>query len=226
MQLLKRLISYTPEKFQELLKLIHHRRLIKLGKFVTDEPEFAELGTMVKPGDWVIDIGANIGHYTVKLSDLVGESGRVISFEPVPTTFAHLSANIQYCRFKNISLINAAASDHAGLAGMSIPYFDTGLKNFYRANINDEDTQSDYSILTLAVDSLAITNNITLIKIDAEGHEPAVMRGLMNIVQRDKPILIIETVTSDVRDKLSELGYSETKHKDSPNIVFRVPTQY
>lgn len=47
------------------------------------------------PGDWALDIGANVGHYTKRMSDLAGPEGRVIAFEPVPDTFAVLCANAQ-----------------------------------------------------------------------------------------------------------------------------------
>ena len=212
-----------PSSVQEELKRIYFRRQIKQGRFITPEPEYELLSSLVAKGDWAIDIGANIGHYPLKLSELVGEDGRVIAFEPVMTTFVHLSENMQLSRFDNITLINAAASEKTSLVSMTIPEFTTGLKNYYQANISEDSGRSDTSALTFSIDGLQIEHKISRIKIDAEGHEPSVMRGMLNILERDKPILIIETVTDQMQDKLSELGYEEEHLKNSPNKVFFEP---
>ena len=64
-------------------------------RFVSDEPEFAVLDQYVRPGDWVVDVGVKIGHYTKRLSDLVGLNRRVLAFEAMPVTFSILAANVQ-----------------------------------------------------------------------------------------------------------------------------------
>ncbi len=220
MSLFKRIIALTPDRFQEELKRKYFRRQIRKGKFGTDEPEFTELDKFVNEGDWVIDVGANIGHYTIKLSELVGVRGRVIAFEPIPVTFAHLSENTLHSKFKNITLFNAAVSEKTDLAGMSIPDFSTGLKNYYEASISSASSENDTSVLTLSIDSLEISNKISLIKIDAEGHEPVVFSGAMKLIKRDTPILIVETVTDEMQKQLLSLGYKEEKYKNSPNTVF------
>lgn len=212
----------TPPGFQEELKRFHFRRQIKKGAFITWEPEFKELNKFISEGDWVIDVGANVGHYTYKLSELVGAAGRVIAFEPIPTTFSHLSANMQQSKYQNITLMNAAASEETTSVSMSIPDFSSGLKNYYQASISSVSADSDISVLTFSIDSLKINHKVSLIKIDAEGHEPAVLRGAQKLLERDMPILIVETVTDEIRERLLQLGYKEEKYKNSPNIVFRV----
>ncbi len=221
MKILKHFSAKTPLWFQEELRRLYYRNKIKKGTFISPEPEFDALSKFARKGDWVIDIGANIGHYTIKLSNLVGEKGRVIAFEPIPSTFTRLSENTSYSKYKNITLINTAVSDKAALVGMSIPNFTTGLKNYYQASISSEHKETDTSVLTLSIDELHISNKISLIKIDAEGHEPIVFRGMYNLIERDRPVLIVETVTDEIRDHLIQLGYSEDKYKNSPNIVFK-----
>jgi len=103
------------------------------GHFETDEAEYAKLGQWVEPRDWVLDVGANVGHYSRKLSELVGRNGRVFSFQPVPQTFEILGANMACWPVSNVTLFNVAASDVMGTMGMSIPSFDTGLQNYYMA---------------------------------------------------------------------------------------------
>ena len=86
----------------------------------------------------MLDIGANVGHYTLRMSELVGDSGRVVAFEPVPETFALLAANARGFAIANVSLLNVAASDSAGIAGIRIPQFDDGLTNYYQASLTTD----------------------------------------------------------------------------------------
>jgi FkbM family methyltransferase len=222
LKILKRFLAITPSWFQDELKRHYYRGQIKKGTFKSPEPEFEALDKFTGSGDWVIDIGANIGHYTIKLSNLVGAKGRVIAFEPIPSTFAHLSENTLSCTYRNMTLINAAVSDELALVGMSIPNFTSGVKNYYQASISSEVKETDTSVLTFSIDNMQLNHKISLIKIDAEGHEPIVFRGMHNLLERDRPVLIVETVTDEIREYLLQLGYSEEKYKNSPNIVFRV----
>ena len=222
MSLFKRIIALTPDRFQEELKRVYFRRQIRNGKFVTDELEFGEIHKFVNEGDWVIDIGANVGHYTIKLSELVGTEGRVIAFEPIPVTFAHLSENTLHSKYKNITLINAAVSEKTEMVGMSIPDFNTGLKNYYEASITSSISTNDTPVLTLSIDSLQIKHKISLIKIDAEGHEPAVFSGAMTLIERNLPVIIVETVTDQIRNNLQKLGYREEVLEGSHNTIFRI----
>ena len=77
------------------------------------------------------------------------------------------------------------------MVGMSVPRFSSGLKNYYQASISSEDDETEISILTLPIDNLHLNHKIKLVKIDAEGHEPAVFKGMRKLVERDRPILII-----------------------------------
>jgi FkbM family methyltransferase len=220
MKLLKRIAAVLPAAWQSELKRIHFRRQIRRDSFVTPEPEYAILPDLISAGDWVLDVGANVGHYTKRFSELVGPTGRVIAFEPVPETFALLAANLQVLPKTNVTLINAAVSDKTNLVGMSIPVFDTGLRNFYQAHLSDS-LSSGLQVLALCFDNLNIAHKIALIKIDAEGHEAGVLRGMRQILLRDKPTLIVETDSSEVEDSLKRMGYVPERLRDSPNVLFR-----
>ena len=223
MSLIKRIAALAPESLQEEMKRYYHKRQIRKGKFVSDEQEYLVIHKFVKEGDWVIDVGANVGHYTLKFSELVGESGRVIAFEPIPVTFAHLSENTLNCSYRNITLINAAASDRAELVGMSVPDFDNGLKNYYDASISDKITASDTAVMTISIDSLQLNHKISFFKIDAEGHEPAVFSGAMKLIERYTPVIMVETVTDEIRTDLLKMGYQEEVLDGSHNTMFKHP---
>ena len=220
MLMLKKIAAKLPNRWQTELKRIYFKRQINKGTFVTNEPEYKIIRNLITSGDWVIDIGANIGHYTKRFSEIVGPNGRVIAFEPVPTTFSLLSANVMLFEYPNVSLINAAASGKMDVVGMAIPESSTGLINYYRAQLSSNENNS-LSVLTLSIDSLCINHQIALVKIDTEGHESFVLDGMLKLIETHHPILIIETDSKDIINKLSSIGYVPERLHNSPNILFR-----
>lgn len=217
-QTLKSAVSHLPAHWQSELKRIHFGREIRKGRFRTDELEYAILSEWVSPGDWVLDIGANIGHYTSRLSELVGASGRVIAFEPIPETFELLAANIAKFQLRNVTLVNMAASDGANIVQMSIPKFVTGLNNYYMAHITDDD--SGLQIMTLPIDNLAIGHPVSFAKIDAEGHELQVIKGMHTLIKRDFPVLVVEDNSPMLQEYLGQLGYDSRTMNSSSNRIF------
>jgi FkbM family methyltransferase len=214
---LKRIASRFPLSIQNSMKRAVFARQIRRGNFVTDEKEFGRLSEWVSAGDWVIDIGANIGHYTLKLSSIVGAEGRVLAFEPITATFEVLASNVARSRASNVTLFNTAASDGTTVVGMDIPSFDSGMDNYYMANISAD---GGISCLTVAVDSLNLPNRVGFIKIDAEGHEMHVLAGMRELLMRDKPILVVELSSDDIEGFLESLGYEVSKIEGSSNLIF------
>lgn len=221
MVFLKKLIAKLPIRWQTELKRIQCMTEIKRGAFVTDEPEYKILHKLLGAGDWAIDIGANIGHYTKRFSDLVGPKGRVIAFEPVPTTFYLLSSNIQLFNNRNVSLINAAVSEKMDVAGIALPFFSSGLPNYYQAQVSSFISDCSLSVLTFSLDSLSINKRVSLVKIDAEGHEDRVLAGMKKFIISHRPALIIETCSEDVIENLISFNYIPEKLDNSPNILFK-----
>jgi FkbM family methyltransferase len=221
MHLLKSLASRLPLRYQQELKRLHFGRQIRSGRFTAtegNEPEYARLGEWVRAGDWVVDVGANVGHYTGRLSDLVGPSGRVIAVEPVPESFELLAANIARFRHRNVTLLNVAASDAARLQGMEMPTLTSGLANRYMAHLTD--APAGLSVLCMPVDALGIPGRVSLIKVDVEGHELPALRGMRRLLERDRPVLIVEGRAPDVTALLAGHGYRCDESPGSPNRVF------
>ena len=94
-------------------------RDIKTGRLI--EPEIELLPYAVRKGEVVLDIGANYGLYTYYLSKLVGESGEVIAFEPIPFTYRTLLKVVNIFSLKNISPHMFAVSDKDGVERFKIP---------------------------------------------------------------------------------------------------------
>jgi FkbM family methyltransferase len=219
---LKSLSSRLPLRVQQKLKRWHFAHQLRTDQFTTPEPEYACLDDWVAPGDWVIDVGANVGHYTVRLSRLVGPSGRVIAFEPVPETFEILASLISASGAHNVSLFNVAASAGVGVAGISLPQFTSGLTNYYMASLTS--TGGEFSVLTLPLDALIPPKCVSLVKIDVEGHELQALQGMQALLRRDQPRLIVEGRSGDVTTFLTTLGYRFFELEGSPNRVFESVT--
>ena len=215
MHLIKRMAAKLPGDWQLAFRRRMYARQIRHNAFCTTEPEYDRLGEWIREGDWVLDIGANIGHYTKRFSELVGASGRVLAFEPVPDTFTLLTANARLFAHANVSLFNAAVSDRLDLCGMTVPNFDTGLRNYYEARLADA-SESAFSVLTIPIEA-----RVALVKIDAEDHEAAVLAGMSRLLERYHPVLIVETGDERVVERLARMRYVSERLPGSPNILFR-----
>jgi FkbM family methyltransferase len=215
---LKRISSKLPRRAQQEMKRLHFWRQIRFGTFATAEPEYARLEEWIANGDWVIDIGANVGHYTVRLSQLVGARGRVLAFEPVPDTFELLTSNVAAAGARNVSLFNAAVSAQTAAMGITMPLFNSGLTNYYMAALTS--TDGDIEVLTIGLDSISLPRRIALVKIDVEGHELQALQGMEGLLRKDRPRLIVEGQSDDVRELLNRLNYDFIELPQSPNRIF------
>jgi FkbM family methyltransferase len=220
--MLRRLVARLPLKYQQELKRLHFARMIRRGLFekaIENEGEFERLHHWIGAGDWVLDLGANVGNYAARLSKLVGATGRVLAFEPVPQTFELLTANVARFPLRNVTLFNVAVSNQFALHGMRVPVLQSGVQNPYMAHLTEDG--AEMSVLCLPVDSLAIQRPVRLIKIDVEGHELAALQGMKRLIERDRPVLIIEGRSPEVAAYLASFGYSFEQDKGSPNRVFQ-----
>jgi FkbM family methyltransferase len=225
--MIREALSVLPERAQLFLKQIRYHRQIRQGAFGSPEPEFRILADIVGPGDWCVDVGANIGHYTLRLSKLVGGDGRVFAFEPIPEAFFLLANNALSVPENNITLFNCAASCGNSLAVMSIPRFESGMRNYYESSIVPPDSAGGGSgvetktICCTSMDNMIpAERKISLIKIDAEGHESNVVDGGLATIRRHNPIIIAEGTDGRVQEMLSEIGYGSVRFNNSPNTVY------
>lgn len=216
--LLKRVAAALPAAWQHELRRRHFGREIRAGRFYTDEKEYALLDTLLRPGDWALDIGANVGHYALRMSQLVGPGGRVVAMEPVPDTFALLAANARLFPHANVTLVNAAASDRVALARMDLPRFEDGLTNYYQARLSADG--GGLAVMTLPVDALALPR-VALVKMDVEGHELAALAGMRGLIERDRPVMIVETGPGEAMALIESLGYTCERLPGSSNLLCR-----
>lgn len=157
----------------------------------TYEPATGNLISLsLRPGFVAMDIGANIGVHTLRMARAVGESGRVISFEPMPHLQNKLQANIRLNRLESIvETIAVAVSDAAGETKMS------GSEDTFNQGTGRMDDQGGTTVEVITGDSkvqeLGLTQ-LDLIKIDIEGYEMKAIQGLAESIARFKPRLLVE----------------------------------
>lgn len=133
----------------------------------------------VRPGDVVWDIGANVGLYSLQLSEAVSASGKVYAFEPMPTCFAELTRRSQ--GRANIQPIQAALGDRTGIAQLTLD--DNALSTTNSLFIPSGARTVDVRITT--GDALVQSGEIpppAVLKVDVEGFEEEVLRGLSQIL--------------------------------------------
>jgi len=193
------------------------RQIYFLGVF---EPVESFLFTrLLRPGDVVADVGANVGQYTLLAATAVGPAGAVHSFEPVPSTYATLLENISRNKLSNVSA-NRAALWHqpATIALGRAPEMIGNLGSF---SIGFADMQSGVvEAPAWTLDEYAARNGVSridLIKMDIQGAEPFALRGGRRIVEQSRPILLMEVQRSSLEllgsspealwDELKALGY-------------------
>jgi len=190
------MLRALPDRLLLEIKKRHYLRLVRAFSV----PETGVVRALVRPGDHVLDIGANVGWYSKILSELVGPSGRVYSIEPVPSTFKLLCCCVRRLGLRNVEPIECAMSDRTGSATMEVPVYRWGGENFYEAEIvenGDGERESQLRRFTVRVDTVdslfhSVPAEITFMKIDVEGHEVAALRGAERLLSKIRPALLLE----------------------------------
>jgi FkbM family methyltransferase len=159
--------------------------------------ELQYLQNKLRAGDVFIDVGANIGLWTLVAATSVGPSGRVFSFEPNPITFDRLSENITL----NGKVSRVEASAKAVSADESVVSFVCDRQHNLSA-ISSSGSDGPYTkkVPTVALDCLLVNelvaSRLAGIKLDTEGHELAALQGASGLIEERWPWLIIEFNTT------------------------------
>lgn len=165
------------------------------GDFETSTSAIAE--ALIQPGDTVVDIGANIGYFSLLFSKFVGRSGKVLSFEPAPEIVKKLNRNLELNAADNVSVSQLALSDSDGTAKFFPgPNYNTGLSSLRES----DQSRAWFNVELSRFDKIAADwSRITLVKIDVEGAELKVLRGMQHFLQSKQPYLLLEVTDSFLR---------------------------
>lgn len=182
------------------------------------------LSKVIKPGTTVLDIGAQTGYMSVAYALF---ANKVISFEPNPAAFEVLQANANL--HPNIQPYNLAVSNKTG--PLEFHYSDPGLCNGGFASNTDYGigvTGHNIPLDVIAVELeeflfyLKENDNISLVKIDAEGHDKDILKSIKPLLQQHKPVVITEIYdglsseeTADLLNTIYSLGYKAYDEKNN-----------
>jgi FkbM family methyltransferase len=151
---------------------------LELSIFRSYEPfETSLLSEEIQPGMRIVDVGANIGYYTLLFSKLTGDQGRVYSFEPEPQNFSLLQQNLARNERTNVVALNRAASDRAGASFLYLSTENYGDHQAYPF----EDGRRRVAITMTRLDD-CLTGPVDLVKMDVQGFEAHALNGMEAIV--------------------------------------------
>jgi FkbM family methyltransferase len=173
-----------------------------------DEPASNFLRKHLKEGDFFFDIGANIGCFTLLASKLVGEKGRVVAFEPVQEIFERLRNNVEMNKLSNV-ILNAKAvyESNASLELILSDRSNLGMSSIFHHDTEDGRVERVEAVSLDSYVSISGLKRVDMIKIDVEGAELFVLRGMKEVLRNYRPVVIMEI--SDEVIKSSQIGAEE-----------------
>ncbi len=161
-------------------------------KYVTDV-----LDKYLTKGSVFVDIGMNIGYETLWGAKIVGETGKVISFEPLAFLVEQVKESLKVNNFKNVEIVNKALGIKEEKLKIFLTSADAGLSSLVNSENSNREENIDVSTLDKELKDLT---RLDLIKIDVEGYEYEVLVGGNEIIAKFLPAVIFE-FTSDVYEK-------------------------
>jgi FkbM family methyltransferase len=152
------------------------------------------ISDLIKPGDSVVDIGANRGMFAFVAAHLVGASGKVICFEPNPQCLRILDQEIAANQIVNVVLHRFGLGDRDEEMTLSVPVFNLGEGTFGKAAYGESSTYQVRSLVKTG-DQVLADEKPALIKIDVEGFECKAIAGLARTISQYHPIILTEVVS-------------------------------
>jgi FkbM family methyltransferase len=163
-------------------------RHVLAGKYESEV--VAVFRSVLRPGMGVLDIGANIGYFTMVSAMLVGPSGRVLAVEPNPDNARMVEASRVLNGFDQVTVLQAGAGRALGLLALNTSHSNgtTSTLDAIAASVLEART-----VACLPLDRVVpAVGSIDLIKIDVEGAEYNALVGCRAIIQRHRPVIISE----------------------------------
>jgi FkbM family methyltransferase len=174
-------VGYIEGRTDDLI----HRYLYLFGVW---EPHVTEwLRNRLRPGDVFVDVGSHTGYYSLLASRLVGPEGRVVAIEASPRTFEVLRRNLDGNGVSNARAVNLAATDVAAM----VPVHEASDRNTGKTTIVSDGRSTPHAMVQgLPLAEILEEHELSMarvIKIDVEGAEAMVVRGLLPVVEQLRP---------------------------------------
>ncbi|OQA00073.1 MAG: 2-O-methyltransferase NoeI [Bacteroidetes bacterium ADurb.Bin408] len=219
------------------------KQIFFFGHYEVEKEETRFWKSLVKENDIILDIGANIGYYSLMASKRI-KGGKIYAFEPVNQTYAKLIKNIELNNFQNIVPVNKAVSNKED----TIEIYVANNKNTGTSSITNHIhfCGEKQKAVAITIDSFVNENKlpkIDLIKIDVEGAESLVIEGMQESLAKFNPYILIELIDERLKaagssliqiyDFLEKIGYKPfqinndlklapaAKYKEGSLIIFK-----
>jgi FkbM family methyltransferase len=166
----------------------------------------------VKPGMTCYDCGANAGYFTLLLSQLVGPSGHVFSFEPLPANVRYIRRHVRLNRCTNVTVVEGALSDSDGKVSFAC--------DPYMGRISAE---GEIQVDCRRIDSIGLPPP-DVVKIDVEGAEERLVDGAGEVFRRHRPTIFMSLhiplpSAQLLADRIESMGYSVTFSKHTYDLT-------
>ena len=148
---------------------------------------------LLSPGETAYDVGANLGYFSAVMAQAVGPTGHVFAFEPVPETFRRLNLCRELNAYSQLTPLKFAVGATSGTIKLSVDPRFSGDASAYSRPYRTEPLHVEVPICRL--DEFVETTGVpppSLLKIDVEGHELAVLKGARRILEEFRPVLVFE----------------------------------
>jgi FkbM family methyltransferase len=174
--------------------LVYNRNDIYIGRAIEKYGEFSEsevqlFRQLCRPGDIVVEVGANIGAHTVALAGIVGGQGRIYAFEPQRIVHYTLCANVAINSIDNVECFNVAVGASDGF--VLIPDFRYDQPGNF-GGISVDKFEQGRRVPCVRLDGCVDVPHLRLLKVDVEGMESEVVRGAEGLIARHRPALYVE----------------------------------
>lgn len=190
------------------------RQAVAAGEYEKEDMDL--MRRIVRPGDTVVDIGAHEGFFTLLFAGLVGERGRVFSFEPNPENLRYLRRNVKLNRGKCVRIYPVAAGSGRGNGILHLNE-GQGAWGSFTDFWGDTTRERRVAVETLDHALGSMGGRIDFIKVDTEGHDFEVLKGAAGLLKRYHPGLCVEVSLSfwsvmsasldDMLNFLKDMGY-------------------
>jgi len=189
--------GHLPASWHQALRRRYYLQVVK--RFSEADWEWSSvIKPMIPAGGRVLDIGANVGYLSGLFARWVGIGGKVVSVEPIPATYDVLKHSMNVLYPGIVNTLQCCVSDTPGEATMAVPKYDDGRENYYESRIVSTDSNAAKGQFKVPATTLELLlnkvnmNSPSLIKIDVEGHELAVINGGAKYLTENHPPLLIE----------------------------------